>query len=1624
MTSHYRPLIRRAVGLAIALALPAMLAIGMFWVASVQAAGIVVTSAADGALADDGECTLREAIFNANTDTTAGSSDCAAGSGADTITFAAALDGQAIQLSTIGDTIVGPSALVITSTLTLQGSIGSGITITRDSSVANLRLFSVEIAGQLTLSNLTLANGRALGDTPAAAGSDGTARLGGAILSSGGMITLIDSTLSDNVALGAAGAASAAGAGGAGGAAMGGAIYADGGSVHIRNSTFSNNSVTGGAGGVGLATDGPSGQGQRGGVYGRDGTLIVVNSTLSDNLADQGGGIFNQSANLTATLALTNTIIANNLGGTDLEVSGASGLVPLSSGNNNLVESQSGYLGGIAATSDPQLGPLANNGGPTQTYALLAGSPALDVGSSTGVPTADQRGQPRGTVDIGAYEAHPWLSDSLDQSTNEDTPLALPVQVGDMTLTSSGLTIGADSSNTTLVPNSALQFSGSGASRTLTITPAAHLFGTVVITLTVSEGGASMQDSFTLTVLAVNDAPVASTDTYSATEDTLLTIAAPGVLANDSDVEGTPLTAQLDSSTSHGSLAFSTNGSFMYMPATNYCGSDDFSYHADDSALPSNTATVAITVACANDAPLASAGVLTTTEDTRVSGTLSASDIEGDPLTYSIVAAPAKGMISTLISSTGIFTYTPSADANGSDSFSFKANDGSVDSNIATVTVAITPANDPPGFTVGAGPTVSEDAGVQTIVGWAQGISPGATDETGQLLTFQVTGNSNPGLFASAPAVGPNGTLRFTSAAQANGRATITLRLVDNGGTANGGSDSSAAQTFDIIVSAVNDPPVNSVPGAQTINEDTARVFSGANGNLISVSDIDVGSSAIYVTLTATYGNLTLGSTAGLTFFFGDGISDSSMTFTASASAVNAALNGLNYQPLANSNGSASLTIATNDLDNTGSGGALSDTDTIAITVNPINDSPVNSVPSGQTTNEDTALVFSGANGNLISVSDPDTGGSPVRVTLSVIDGALSLPGTGGLTFSSGDGTADMSMAFTGTLADSNAALNGIAYLPAPNDSGPTSIIIATDDLGNTGSGGGLTDSDTIAVVVVAVDDAPTVAGIADQATGEDISSSAISFKISDVETLSENLTLSASSSNTALLPNATILLGGSRASRTITLTPAANQNGATTIMLSVGDGVNTTTTSFILTVEPINDPPTIDQITDLTVNEDSGVRTINLSGIGAGPANESGQALVVTATSNNPALIPNPTVSYSSGSAGGTLTFTPATDGNGVATITVQVNDNGGTSSGGSTSAQRSFVLNVSAVNDSPTLNAISDSTVSENTPVPALVLSGIGVGPPDERGQHLMLTATSDNPALLPNPSVSYTDGAITATVSFALVPNMTGAANISVRVTDDGGTANGGTNTIMRIFAITAGLVNHRPTLDQPADETILEDATTQMINLSGIGTGSVNEIGQILTLTASSDTPTLIAHLSLSYTNGSTTGTLVYQPVPDANGTATIHVRVQDSGGGTANGASDLIEKTFLVNITSVNDAPDFTLGPNQNASSYAGTQQIAGWASGFTPGPADESTQIALGYTTISVSNPALFAVLPAIDATGRLTYTPAPGADGSATISIIAGDSGGITNGGVDTSANKTFTITVRPFYHVYLPRI
>src|SRR5438309_1758069 len=248
--------------------------------------------------------------------------------------------------------------------------------------------------------------------------------------------------------------------------------------------------------------------------------------------------------------------------------------------------------------------------------------------------------------------------------------------------------------------------------------------------------------------------------------------------------------------------------------------------------------------------------------------------------------------------------------------------------------------------------------------------------------------------------------LVYTPASNFNGADTLTLTTNDQGNTGSGGAKSDT-DTVDLTVDPVNDAPVNSVPAAQVTNEDTAKTLSGASA--LSVSDVDVAETVggkLRLTLSVSHGTLSLSGTSGLDFSCGlcagDGTADAAMTFTASAADANAALDGLVYTPASNFNGADTLTLTTNDQGNTGSGGAKSDTDSVDITVNAVNDAPVNSVPAAQATNEDTSKTFSTGGGNALSVSDVDvaeTVGGKLRLSLSVSHGTLSLSGTSGLDF-------------------------------------------------------------------------------------------------------------------------------------------------------------------------------------------------------------------------------------------------------------------------------------------------------------------------------------------------------------------------------------------------------------------------------------------------------------------------------------------------------------------------------------------------------------------------------------------------------------------------------------------------
>ncbi len=355
-------------------------------------ATITVTSLADN-LTDNGLVTLREAIRAAELNVSVDGST--AGSGADTIQFAPGLSGT-IDLATVGDTGTGPSALLVTSQITIRGN-ANGITIARGAAAPEMRLFRVAPAGNLTLESIMLTNGVALGADGAAAGVEGEMGRGGAIFNQG-TLEVVASTLYNNQAIGG----NATGA--AGGQGIGGAIANDDGTVTIKNSTLSGNSATSGTGNSATSSFG-------GGVHTLNGLLKIYNSTVTANAATTGRGVYIFSAAGSATVEVFSSIIAQHdtpLSRDVVALADADGQLFLS-GSNNVIRTHLGFENVGFLDDDPLLTPLADNGGPTLTHQPQSSSPAIGNGNNLLSLATDQRGATfarmvGGAVDIGAFE--------------------------------------------------------------------------------------------------------------------------------------------------------------------------------------------------------------------------------------------------------------------------------------------------------------------------------------------------------------------------------------------------------------------------------------------------------------------------------------------------------------------------------------------------------------------------------------------------------------------------------------------------------------------------------------------------------------------------------------------------------------------------------------------------------------------------------------------------------------------------------------------------------------------------------------------------------------------------------------------------------------------------------------------------------------------------------------------------------------------------------------------------------------------------------------------------------------------------------------------------------------------
>ena len=315
-----------------------------------------------------------------------------------------------------------------------------------------------------------------------------------------------------------------------------------------------------------------------------------------------------------------------------------------------------------------------------------------------------------------------------------------------------------------------------GTAPALTYTPVADYNGPDSFTFQVYDGTAySDVATVSITINPINDAPVAIDDAYGGVDEggTLTKNAEDGVLANDSDIDTDKdlLTAALVSGVSYGTLTFNPDGSFIYTHDGSENTSDSFTYQANDGVNDSNVATVTITIYPINDAPVADDQAVNTDEDTAVGITLTGSDPEEDPLTFIVVNGPAHG---TLTGTPPALTYTPDADYNGTDSFTFQVYDGTVYSDVATVSITVNPENDAPVADDDAYSGVDE-GGTFTIDA-ASGVLSNDSDTENDPLTAVLVSTVSHGTLT----LNANGSFTYTHNGTENTSDTFTYKANDD----------------------------------------------------------------------------------------------------------------------------------------------------------------------------------------------------------------------------------------------------------------------------------------------------------------------------------------------------------------------------------------------------------------------------------------------------------------------------------------------------------------------------------------------------------------------------------------------------------------------------------------------------------------------------------------------------------------------------------------------------------------------------------------------------------------------------------------------------------------------------
>jgi len=1015
-------------------------------------------------------------------------------------------------------------------------------------------------------------------------------------------------------------------------------------------------------------------------------------------------------------------------------------------------------------------------------------------------------------VTVSSTNSPPVLRNISDQVTAEDTVLDIPIFLSDSNTPLAKLTVTVSSSNTNLVPATNVTVLGNGADRILRILPATNQSGTATMTVTVSDPpGAFDTKTFQLIVLPVIDPP---------------TIDLPAEITGNEDQPFAPIQLQLI-------------------------------------APDTDPAALTVTAISLNTNLILNTGLA----------------LSGTGATRSLRITPAPDQFGS-----GFVVLTV-ADANG------LATDQSL-------LVKVNAVNDPPTLAPVPDLTLPEDNG--PVVVPLSGISPGPANEIQPLTITAVSANQalipNPVVSYLHPQT--VGSLQFTPVSNATGTATITI-TVDDGQSVN----ATTSRVFTVTIQPVNDPPAISEVPNQSMPENSTRTMS------FSISD-DLTPPAL----------LTLSITSSDTNLFPEG------SLLLSGTGNDRALTAV---PATNRSGVATLTLTVRDTNNTSASRQF------ILTVVPVNVPPRLSGLTNQSVNEDSPGITI-----PFVVQDADDAADTLVVT-----GTSSNPALVG----------NASIVFGGSGSNRT-----VTVTPWPDQNGSATINLRVIDPG------GATGTGSFVLTVNAVNDLPTLSAIPAQAIDED-QVLTLALAVADKETPLESLALTASAADTNLVPGSGITFTGNGADRLLSITPGLHRSGSTTVSVVLSDGADALTNSFNLLVRAVNTPPTLDPLSNLALHGGAGPQSVNLTGISSGAPDEA-QSLVVTVTSSNPALIPSPTVTYTSPNPTGTLNFTLAPNATGLAILTVTVNDGAASNN----LVSRSFSVTVGAANDPPTISDVANQTTPEDTSLTV----PFTIRDPDTAPYLLSVTGTSTNTTLLANTNMVFNGDGTNRFLTLNPRPDQSGTTLISLVVSD-------GFLSATDTFVLTVTAVNDTPTLNPLSDVTYSGNVSSQTIALSGISAGGTNE-NETLTVTASSSNTGNIPNPSVSYTSPNSTGSISFDPPNSANGSAVVTVTVTGSGGGS-------ISRTFTAYIRPNNNSPPTLSGLNNQTINEDG---VAGPIS-FTVG--DSSTAAASLTVAASSSNtnllPATGIVLGGSGANRTLTLTPAPNRSGTAAVTVSVLDS-------------------------------